>query len=66
MRFSHVGVDKDGKPILRQWSPEEEARRDAEDAAHAASTAAPAVPPRNPIAEIDALKAEIEKLKAAK
>lgn len=32
-RFSQTGVDAQGNPVLRQWSPAEEAARDAEEAA---------------------------------
>ena len=66
-RFSHVGTDKDGAPILREWTAEENARRDAEEAEHAAHVNdPPPPPPRDAFAEIDALKVEVEKLKEPK
>ena len=63
-RYSDIGRGAAGAVRLREWAPAEEARRDAEEAEHAAHANDPPPVIRDPLAEIDALKVEVEKLKA--
>jgi hypothetical protein len=67
-RFANIGTDKDGKPILRPFTPEEEARRDAEEAHFAAhkDDPSPKTKEERLQEQIDLLAVEIEKLKQPK
>lgn len=67
-RYSSAAVLPDGTEILEQWSPEDEARRDAEDAAFAAQYAAEKpirdALERGDLKEADRLHEEARKAKA--